>query len=70
MMIAQNQGNPFVAIALSARHRILQALQEGLEDDTEVAQTIQGMILGARGRNKPSAEKAFPGHWNDSSVRG
>jgi ComEC/Rec2-related protein len=48
MVIARNQGNLFVASTLSARHQILRALQEGLEDDAEVAQTIQGMILGGR----------------------
>jgi competence protein ComEC len=57
MLTAQNQGNPFVAAALSARHRILQALQEGLEDDMEVAQTIQGMILGARAETNPTLKK-------------
>ena len=57
MVTAQNQGNPFVAAALSARHRILQALQEGLEDDMEVAQTIQGMILGARAETNPTLKK-------------
>ena len=57
MVIAQNQGNPFVAVALAGRHRILQALQEGLEDDTEVAQTIQGMILGARAETNPALKK-------------
>ena len=61
MVIAHNQGNPFVASTLSARHQILQALQEGLEDDAEVAQTIQGMILGGQGRNKRSAEKDSSG---------
>jgi ComEC/Rec2-related protein len=59
MVIAQNSGNPFVAVALSTRHRILDALQTGLEDDTEVAQTIQGMILGARAETSPALKQLF-----------
>jgi competence protein ComEC len=59
MVTAQNQGNPFVAVAFAARHRILQALQEGLQDDTEVAQTIQGMILGARAETNPALKQLF-----------
>jgi competence protein ComEC len=59
MVTAQNTGNPFVAIALSTRHRILDALQAGLEDDTEVAQTIQGMILGARAETSPALKQLF-----------
>lgn len=59
MVIAQNQGNPFVAGALAARHCILQALQEGVQDDVEVAQTIQGMILGARAETSPALKKLF-----------
>jgi ComEC/Rec2-related protein len=59
MVTAQNQGNPVVAIAIAARHRILGALQEGLEDDMEVAQTIQGMILGARAETNPALKKLF-----------
>jgi competence protein ComEC len=59
MVTAQNQGNPFAAVALSARHRILQALQEGLQDDMEVAQTIQGMILGARAETSPALKRLF-----------
>jgi ComEC/Rec2-related protein len=59
MVTAQNTGNPFVAVALSTRHRILDALQAGLEDDTEVAQTIQGMILGARAETSPALKQLF-----------
>ena len=59
MIIAKDQGNPVVALALSGRHRILQALQEGLEDDIEVAQTMQGMILGARGETSPKLKALF-----------
>jgi ComEC/Rec2-related protein len=59
MVTGQNVGNPFVAVALSARHRILDALQAGLEDDTEVAQTIQGMILGARAETSPALKELF-----------
>jgi ComEC/Rec2-related protein len=59
MVIARNQGNPFVAVALAARHQILQALQEGVEDDMEVAQTIQGMILGGRAETSPGLKSLF-----------
>jgi ComEC/Rec2-related protein len=59
MVTAQNAGNPFVAAALSTRHRILEALQAGLEDDAEVAQTIQGMILGARAETSPALKRLF-----------
>ena len=59
MVTAQNQGNPFIALALAARHQILQALQEGLQDDMEAAQTIQGMILGARAETSPALKKLF-----------
>jgi ComEC/Rec2-related protein len=59
MVTAQNQGNPVVAIAIAARHRILRALEEGLQDDMEVAQTIQGMILGARAETNPALKKLF-----------
>ena len=58
-MTAQNQGNRLVAFALAARRLILQGLQAGLEDDTEVAQTIQGMILGARSETSPSLKRLF-----------
>jgi ComEC/Rec2-related protein len=34
-------------------------LQEGLQDDTEVAQTIQGMILGARAETNPALKQLF-----------
>ena len=59
MVTAQNQGNRLVAFALAARHLILQGLQAGLEDDTEVAQTIQGMILGARSETSASLKRLF-----------
>jgi competence protein ComEC len=59
MVIAQNQGNPLVAVALAGRQRILEALQVGLQDDTEVAQTIQGMILGTRAETSPALKKLF-----------
>jgi competence protein ComEC len=59
MVTAQNQGNPLVSMALAARHRIQQSLQEGLQDDTEVGQTIQGMILGARAETSPALKKLF-----------
>ena len=59
MVIAQNQGNPLIALAIAGRHRILEALQEGLQDDMEAAQTIQGMILGARAETSPELKKLF-----------
>jgi ComEC/Rec2-related protein len=59
MVIARNQANPFVSFALFARHRILEALQAGLEDDVEVAQTIQGMILGARAETNSVLKRLF-----------
>jgi ComEC/Rec2-related protein len=59
MVTGQNAGNPLVAAALSTRQRILGSLQEGLEDDTEVAQTIQGMILGARAETSPALKQLF-----------
>jgi ComEC/Rec2-related protein len=59
MATAQNQGNRLVSFALAGRHLILQGLQAGLEDDTEVAQTIQGMILGARSETSWSLKRLF-----------
>jgi competence protein ComEC len=59
MIIAQNQGNPLVAVALAGRQRILASLQVGLQDDMEVAQTMQGMILGARAETSPALKKLF-----------
>jgi competence protein ComEC len=59
MVIAQNQGNPFVAAALAARHQLAAVLQEGLQDDQEVAQTVQGMILGGRAETSPDLKKLF-----------
>ena len=35
-------------MALNMRHRLANLLQTGLEDDPEVAETVQGMVLGAR----------------------
>ncbi len=54
-----NQGNPLSAFALEARGKILGALQEGLEEDLEVAQTIQGMFLGARGETSDELKRLF-----------
>ncbi len=59
MVTAQNQGNRFASFALAGRHLILERLQAGLEDDTEVAQTIQGMILGARSETSWSLKRLF-----------
>ncbi len=58
MIIAQNQGNPLVAVALAGRQRILASLQVGLQDDMEVAQTMQGMILGARAETSPALKSS------------
>jgi competence protein ComEC len=59
MIIAKNQGNPVVAVALAGRQRILESLQVGLQDDMEVAQTMQGMVLGARAETSPGLKKLF-----------
>lgn len=59
MVTARNQGNPFVAAALAARHRLAEVLQDGLQDDQEVAQTMQGMILGGRAETSPDLKKLF-----------
>jgi competence protein ComEC len=59
MIIAQNQGDPLVAVALAGRQRILESLQVGLQDDAEVVQTMQGMILGARAETSPALKKLF-----------
>ncbi len=57
MVSAQNEGNPLVALALLIRHRLLQGLEKGLEDDPEVSETIQGMILGGRAETNPALKK-------------
>jgi competence protein ComEC len=59
MIIAKNQGNPMVAVALAGRQQILESLQVGLQDDMEVAQTMQGMVLGARAETSPGLKKLF-----------
>jgi competence protein ComEC len=59
MIIAKNKGDPLVAVALVGRQRILDSLQVGLQDDMEVAQTMQGMVLGARGETNPGLKKLF-----------
>jgi competence protein ComEC len=59
MIIAQKQGNPLVALALAGRLRILESLQVGLQDDLEVAQTMQGMVLGARAETSLALKKLF-----------
>jgi competence protein ComEC len=59
MVIAKNQGDPVVALALAGRERILESLQVGLQDDMEVAQTMQGMVLGARAETSPALKKLF-----------
>jgi competence protein ComEC len=59
MVTAQNQGDPLVAVALAGRQRILESLQVGLQDDMEVAQTMQGMVLGAGAETGPALKKLF-----------
>jgi competence protein ComEC len=59
MIIAKNKGDPLVAVALVGRQRVLESLQVGLQDDTEVAQTMQGMVLGARAETSPGLKKLF-----------
>ena len=58
-VVAHAKGNPFIAAALSLRHRLSETLQEGLQDDPEVAQTIQGMVLGARSETSSELKKLF-----------
>jgi ComEC/Rec2-related protein len=58
-VVAHAKGNPFVAAALTLRHRLSDILQEGLQDDPEVAQTIQGMVLGARSETSSELKKLF-----------
>ena len=59
MVMARNQGNPFVAAALSARHQLAEVLQNGLQDDPEIAQTVQGIILGGRAETSPDLKRLF-----------
>ena len=58
-VIAHNKENIFIAAALSMRHRLVEILQQGLQDDPEVAQTIQGMVLGARSETDSELKKLF-----------
>src|SRR6516225_2857425 len=58
-VVAHAKGNPFIAAALSLRHRLSDILQEGLQDDPDVAQTIQGMVLGARSETSSELKKLF-----------
>jgi ComEC/Rec2-related protein len=58
-VVAHAKGNPFIAAALSLRHRLSDSLQQGLQDDPEVAQTIQGMVLGARSETNSELKKLF-----------
>src|SRR5207244_5083937 len=57
--IAHDKENLFVAAALSMRHRLAGILQQGLQDDPEVAQAIQGMVLGARSETSSELKKLF-----------
>ncbi len=59
IVIARNQGNPLVAAALATRHRLAAILQDGLQDDQEVAQTVQGIILGGRAETSPNLKRLF-----------
>ena len=58
-VVAHAKGNPLIAAALSLRHQLSDILQEGLQDDPEVAQTIQGMVLGARSETSSELKKLF-----------
>ena len=58
-IIAHDKGNPFLAAVVSLRHRLADILQEGLQDDAEVAQTIQGLVLGARSETSSELKKLF-----------
>jgi ComEC/Rec2-related protein len=58
-IVAHDKGNPFFAAVLSLRHRLANVLQEGLQDDAEVAQTIQGLVLGARSETGSELKKLF-----------
>jgi competence protein ComEC len=58
-VIAHDKENLFVAAALSMRHRLAGILQQGLQDDPEVAQAIQGMVLGARSETSSELKKLF-----------
>ena len=58
-VIAHDRESIFVAAALSMRHRLADILQQGLQDDPEVAQAIQGMILGARSETSSELKKLF-----------
>ena len=59
IVTARNAGNPFVAAALRTRHRLAEVLQDGLQDDPEVAQTVQGIILGGRAETSPDLKRLF-----------
>ena len=58
-IIAHDKGNPFFAAVVILRHRLANILQEGLQDDAEVAQTIQGLVLGARAETSSELKKLF-----------
>jgi competence protein ComEC len=54
-----NRGNPIIAAALVLRHRMADSLKKGLEEDPEVAESVQAMVLGARGETSPDLKKLF-----------
>jgi len=56
---AHDRGSPLIARALALRHWIAETLKTGLDDDPEVAETIQGMVLGARGETNSDLKKLF-----------
>ena len=61
MVTARNQGRSIRrSRARSLAIGSLESLQDGLQDDQEVAQTVQGMILGGRAETSPGLEKTFP----------
>jgi ComEC/Rec2-related protein len=58
-IVGRGKANPFVATALDMRHRLANLLQTGLEDDPEVAETVQGMVLGARAETSSELKQIF-----------
>jgi ComEC/Rec2-related protein len=58
-IVGHGKANPFVGMALNGRHQLSQLLQTGLEDDPEVAETVQGMVLGARAETSSELKQIF-----------
>jgi ComEC/Rec2-related protein len=58
-IVGHGKANPFVGMALEVRHRLANLLRIGLEDDPEVAETVQGMVLGARAETSSELKRIF-----------